>query len=626
MDERKTSNAGKAAAGDMRWLNVAAAALFATGLVTALLSLLIVSSTRRTRAEDNATMVASERLLSTMKDLETGERGFVITGNEAYLAPYNSAENQVDGDLAGLGTTSQERSELRMRVAEKREFAANVVATRRGGSEAAATGLILTGEDKASMDKVREATGHLETNATQRIAKMDRREAFWAPILQGISGMCVLSSFGIVVLLAVRRRQSERASAALLNTVLDNAPVGLGFVDKSLRIRHVNQALAAMSERTPSSEVGVPLWTVIPDLQSELEAPLRAVIDDGRTITNIDVTAVSQRTPGLSRNLQFGFFPLMDTNKTGRTAGAGLVVLDTTKQKRAEDRVRVSEERFRTLVESSASIVWTTTPSGKLKGNQASWSSFTGQKPSEYNGYGWLHAVHPEDREDAMRTWQAAVRENTLYSAEHRVRRADGEWRYMSARAVPLLDKDDSVREWVGAHTDISAQKEAQEVIRAAKEVAEQANLAKSQFLANMSHELRTPLVRGSSDTASCWKKRWKTRVTRATLRDVRKIQSNARHLLSLINDVLDLSKIEADKMTTYAEDFSVDTLVHDVVNTMKGLAPTRRATLLTSGGRTRPGQHAYGPGEAAAMPLQPDRQRGEVYRARTASRCTRLA
>jgi len=186
--------------------------------------------------------------------------------------------------------------------------------------------------------------------------------------------------------------------------------------------------------------------------------------------------------------------------------------------------------------------------------------------------------VHPEDRDATLNAWREAVAGPAVYSVEHRLRRADGDWRIMSVRGVPILD-DGAVREWVGIHVDITARKQAEEELSAAKDAAEAANRAKSQFLANMSHELRTPLsaVIGYSEMLE---EEMEDGGDAGLLGDVRKIQSNARHLLSLINDVLDLSKIEADRMTTYAEDIQVQALAEDVAGTVGNLVVQKGNTL----------------------------------------------
>ena len=163
---------------------------------------------------------------------------------------------------------------------------------------------------------------------------------------------------------------------------------------------------------------------------------------------------------------------------------------------------------------------------------------------------------------------------------EHRLRRADGAWRDMEVRAVPVTGRWRWARpNGSAATTDITDRKLAE------KELSDgqgrgggRRTAAKSQFLANMSHELRTPLsaVIGYSEMIE---EEMQELGQTELLGDLRKINSNARHLLSLINDVLDLSKIEAERMTAYAEDFEVAGLARG-----RGVAPSapwcgRRAT-----------------------------------------------
>src|SRR6478672_10765449 len=122
--------------------------------------------------------------------------------------------------------------------------------------------------------------------------------------------------------------------------------------------------------------------------------------------------------------------------------------------------LRKSEERYRSLVEATSQIIWHTNPEGEFVTEQLRWSAFTGQSFTELRGWGWLDAVHPEDQAHTAAVWSAAVTTCQLYEMEHRLRRHDGEYRYMSVRAVPVLEPDGSIREWIGMHSDISARKQ----------------------------------------------------------------------------------------------------------------------------------------------------------------------
>jgi two-component system cell cycle sensor histidine kinase/response regulator CckA len=139
---------------------------------------------------------------------------------------------------------------------------------------------------------------------------------------------------------------------------------------------------------------------------------------------------------------------------------------DVTLRKQVDDAVRDSEARYRTLVEATAAIVWDSPPSGEFDSPQPRWTEFTGQTVDQHRGWGWLDVIHPDDREVSARAWAAAVAERGIYRVEHRLRRADGEYRSMSVRAVPVLDPDGAIREWVGVHTDVTEQKRANDAVR----------------------------------------------------------------------------------------------------------------------------------------------------------------
>lgn len=236
--------------------------------------------------------------------------------------------------------------------------------------------------------------------------------------------------------------------------------------------------------------------------------------------------------------------------------------VDITERKQAEDALRQSEVRFRSLITATSQIVWTTTAEGCITTEQPGWTSFTGLSFEELQQGGLVKMIHPDDQAHTILVWSKALQTRQLYEVEHRIRRYDGNYRYMRGRGVPMLDTAGNLCEWVGIHEDITDRKEAEITLQQAKEAAEVANRAKSAFLANMSHELRTPL-NGILGYAQIFV-RDKT-LTPKQQEGIAIIQRSGEYLLTLINDILDLSKIEVGKVEFYPVDLDFHKFLQDV-------------------------------------------------------------
>jgi PAS domain S-box-containing protein len=128
-------------------------------------------------------------------------------------------------------------------------------------------------------------------------------------------------------------------------------------------------------------------------------------------------------------------------------------------------QLRLSEWRYRSLVEATAAIVWNTPASGEFAQEQPQWTAFTGQSFEQLKGWGWLSAVHPQDREQTAREWSEAVTHAAPFTTEHRLLSARGEYRDMVVRAVPIFDDNNALVEWMGVHTDVTQRRRMEEQV-----------------------------------------------------------------------------------------------------------------------------------------------------------------
>lgn len=157
-----------------------------------------------------------------------------------------------------------------------------------------------------------------------------------------------------------------------------------------------------------------------------------------------------------------------DTN--GNIEGVAIIATDVTSEAALNEQIKHSDEKFKAAVAAVEGIVWTNNGNGEMEGEQSAWASLTGQTYEEYQGYGWAKAVHPDDAQPTVDAWQEAVQNKSTFIFEHRLKLKDGNWGHFSIRAIPLINNDGSIREWVGVHTDITEKLQAEQLIKESEE------------------------------------------------------------------------------------------------------------------------------------------------------------
>jgi PAS domain S-box-containing protein len=135
-------------------------------------------------------------------------------------------------------------------------------------------------------------------------------------------------------------------------------------------------------------------------------------------------------------------------------------IRDITQRKWAEKEVHERERRYRSYIEVTGQLGWTTNADGEVVEDIPAWRKFTGQSEEEVKGQGWTKALHPEDAGHTKEAWNKAIATKSPFEIEYRLRREDGVYRHLLARGVPVLKEDGSIREWVGTCIDITERKQ----------------------------------------------------------------------------------------------------------------------------------------------------------------------
>jgi PAS domain S-box-containing protein len=307
----------------------------------------------------------------------------------------------------------------------------------------------------------------------------------------------------------------------------------------------------------------------------EESPPLRGL--SGEVIRNQEEIV---RTPatGELRHREVSTTPVRDTK--GKIIGSVSIVHDITERKRAEEKLKESEQLYRAIGESIDYGVWVCDPVGRNIYASESFLKLVGLTQEQCSNFGWGDVLHPEDAERTIAAWQECVRTMGNWDIEHRFRGVDGQWHPILARGVPVKNERGEVIYWAGINLDIKRIRQAEEEIKKLNDALlvrndklEFANKELESFIYSVSHDLRGPL-RHIAGFAEIVMKNIADKVGEKDKRYLALIHDGTKKMGRLIDDLLNLSRMSRQDIQRKLINLSA--MASSIVADLREAHPTR--------------------------------------------------
>lgn len=376
----------------------------------------------------------------------------------------------------------------------------------------------------------------------------------------------------------VSARQEAEGIQHLLRLTTESVPAFIGYHDKETRLRYANSFYKRIAGVEADALIGRTIAEVFGEEMAQRSQPYvaRALMGEVTRHDN-DLIALDGSIVRTESTL------IPDRDENGNVVGFFVMSLDVTERKRAESE----RERTRLALEAAQRLAHVGSFERTFDSEQFYWTE------ELYHIHGldpdgppvtmdlFLQHIHPGDRDRVQRLLDKAIRtRQRSYSFEYRAVRPDGVERNVTASGEFTYDADGTPVKMIGSIQDITAQKRIQAALERAKLDAETANRAKTEFLSSMSHELRTPMNAVLGYTQLLLQNK-KEPVSTRQQRQLNQILKSGQHLLNLINDILDLSRIESGRVELAIRDLPLDKVVAECLGLVDSLAARNRISIV---------------------------------------------
>ena len=304
-----------------------------------------------------------------------------------------------------------------------------------------------------------------------------------------------------------RAEQEAQTQTFHLDELFEQAPEAIAVLTTDDRIVRVNKEFSRMFGYEADEVLGQALNDlIVPEADHEKSKQFTRQLKQGR---QVEVETVRRRKDGSYVHVSLLAVPVMTAS--GEQAANFAIYRDITERKRSEERLRESEARFQAMADKAPVMIWTTGTDGLCNYFSKPWLDFTGKTMEQEVGMGWIQGVHPDDVQGCFDGFLPKFEERKAFRMEYRLRRADGEYRWVMESGVPRYTPGGEFTGYIGSNIDITdlklAEQEREKLRQAQADLAHINRVsAMGELAASLAHEIKQPISAAFTDAKTCLK------------------------------------------------------------------------------------------------------------------------
>lgn len=373
----------------------------------------------------------------------------------------------------------------------------------------------------------------------------------------------LLARVGAHLEIARLRKEAEKrvkAERQRLYNLFMQAPAIIGVFRGPDHVFELANPLALQFLGTYRPIIGKPAREAVPEIEGQgFFELLDMVYQTGKPFVGNEVPARLDRNgDGNLEETYFNFVFQPSYTTQGDIDGILAFGVDVTEQVKARQKLQESEERFRTLADNMSQFAWMADETGWIFWYNQRWYDYTGTTLEQMQGWGWQAVHHPDHVQRVVEKISHCFQTGEEWEDTFPLRGKDGTYRWFLSRAVPIRDEQGKVIRWFGTNTDFTEQRRLEQ--------------QKDEFLSIASHELKTP-VTSMKAYAQLLERRFRQIGDTRSADLVQKMDEQAVKLTRLVEDLLDVTRIENGQLMLHCSSFDFNELVHEVVEDMQRTA-----------------------------------------------------